>query len=127
MRGLIRVTIVDPGGGLPPRYDREKYDKEVIELFRAVGYDPRSPGEKNNLPTQIELQESAEVRNLFENLGGTILEEERKHLVMLGYTNAGQAWSQPIRPQPFSGTLFDAPCGRCLSITKKKRFLRSSR
>jgi len=91
MRALIRVTIVDPSGSLSSREDRENHDKEIIALFKAVGYDPRSLGTNRGLPTESELEESPEVRSLFENLEGTILEEERKHLLMLGYTNAGQA------------------------------------
>src|SRR5687767_6561492 len=90
MRALIRAEIVDPGGVLPSRDERETYDAMIVELFKNIGYDPRSLAGHCN-PTQDELEQSKEVAVLFENLQGTIFDEEKKHLVLLGYTSAGQA------------------------------------
>lgn len=94
MRALIRVKITARHNALPPREHREAYDKAIIALFRDIGYDPRTVEGSGAIPTQDELANSKEVKHLFENLLDTdekIVGEEMKHLVMLGYTSAGQA------------------------------------
>jgi hypothetical protein len=91
MRALIRVTVQDRGATLPKREDRQEYDSAITDLFRAIGFDPRSLAGSKTLPSQMELETSEEVKALFEGLQGTIAEEEKKHLIMLGYTSAGQA------------------------------------
>ncbi len=91
MRALIRVRVVDDGGTLPPRETREDYDAAIIQLFREIGFSPRLLRLGNEIPDQAALEDSEEVKELFENLQGTIYEEEKRHVVMLGYTSAGQA------------------------------------
>ena len=91
MRALIRVTINDPDGTLPSRESREEYNKAIIRLFSAIGFSPRSVTSSTSTPNQCDLEQSKDVQELFESLQGTIYEEEKKHLIMLGYTSAGQA------------------------------------
>jgi len=91
MRALIRVTVTDRGATLPKRENRADYDSAITDLFRAIGFDPRSLAGSTTLPSQKDLESSEEVKTLFEGLQGTIADEEKKHLIMLGYTSAGQA------------------------------------
>lgn len=92
MRALIRASIVTHGTeSLPDRADREKYDAAIVKLLQDVGFDPRTVSGSSSVPTPEQLAESPEVRALFENLQGTIVDEEKKHLVMLGYAGSGQA------------------------------------
>lgn len=89
MRALIRAEIKGFCNKLPSRNDRTKYDHVLVELFKNIGYDAREWA--GHLPTQDELEESADVNRLFESVPETIKNEELKHLVLLGYTSEGQA------------------------------------
>lgn len=92
MRALIRASIVTRGRHeLPVRSERAAYDAAIVKLFQEIGFDPRTVSGSGQVPAQSELAASREVATLFENLQGTIVEEEKKHLVMLGYAGSGQA------------------------------------
>jgi hypothetical protein len=91
MRALIRVEIVDPKCGLPPRANRAEYDPAIISLFGVIGYDARHLANACSLPTQGELEQSKDVEYLFEGVPDRVKDEEMKHLIMLGYTSEGQA------------------------------------
>lgn len=87
-------AVIMPGTGtaFPDRLeDKDEYDRAVINIFKSMGYDPRSfyDAEGKNLP--IKLVETRDVELLFEGVPKDIANEEIKHLVMVGYTSEGQA------------------------------------
>jgi hypothetical protein len=84
MRALIRIEIVDPKCGLPPRANRSEYATERLCDARHLVNCP-------SLPTQPELDESEEVKYLFEDAPDLVKRKEMEHLIMLGYTSEGQA------------------------------------
>jgi hypothetical protein len=91
MRSLIRIQVIDPANALPPRSNRAEYDPAIAAAFTKIGFDPRVFHAGGSLPPQEELELSSDVAYIFEGVPDPTKTEEKKHLIMLGYTSEGQA------------------------------------
>lgn len=91
MRALIRIDLLDAANILPPREEREEYDKKIRELFSQIGFNARELKDTVSIPSQAELAICPDVEYIFHGVPEVVSEEEKKHLIMLGYTSDGQA------------------------------------
>lgn len=139
MRGLIRLDLAPKTRVNQLWTNRQDYDDAVIRLFREIGYipkDPRSNGDSNVPPVafssdsterQQQLQSSAEIATLFEDVPADITAEEQRHMIMLGYTSEGQSTFVVCAINPtelhirIRQGLFERLRRSCLEIARKVR------